>query len=248
MNKKFFHIAISGIIILIIINLILNRWIQEEVRVAPQLSPLSPSPQSQDLKESSPVPPQPISKDIQNDQPLPGEVVRKTRVERGSDLIENVFYQNGKEIARQTIFNDGHIEEIGEVPDGKVTFYDQYSNAHGEEYYLGGKRHGRSKTYYPDGRLRSEGEYRSGKLYTNKEYYANGNLLLEIDYSDARYTPKNEKEIGIGKLYFPDGKLKYEWNLTNSSRIGFKKSYNTDGTLRAATYYDQNGQVVKKEP
>ena len=77
-----------------------------------------------------------------------------------------------------------------------------------------------------------------------REYYNDGGIRLEVNYEDAREQTDN-KERGAGRVYYRDGTIKYEWNLTNSEKIGFKKSYNQDGELRAAFYFDEHGQPVE---
>ena len=89
--------------------------------------------------------------------------------------------------------------------------------------------------------------YRYGTLQKNKDYYTNGTLRLEVDYTNARNLV-DEKEVGIGKLYFQDGTLKYEWDITANNKIGFKKSYNRNGKLRAETYFDSQGVIINKIP
>jgi antitoxin component YwqK of YwqJK toxin-antitoxin module len=55
--------------------------------------------------------------------------------------------------------------------------------------------------------------------------------------------------VGIGKLYWPNGKLKYEWHLTRRDPIGYKKSYNKEGELRHAVFYDEfNNQIERQQP
>ena len=200
------------------------------------VSPLEPAvkePREQSVTESS-----------GNPVESPADVIRKTQVARGSDYTLSIFYSGGKEIARESISADGEHQQSGVIPDGKVRFYDEYNQMYGEEYYSAGKKDGPAKTYFNDGRLKSETKYGRGQLLTIKEYYADGQLRFQADYSEAIDDPNN-KEVGAGKLYYPDGHLKYEWNLTRGNYRGFKKSYNTDGSLRAEIYFDAQGQMLE---
>ena len=70
--------------------------------------------------------------------------------------------------------------------------------------------------------------------------------MFEVDYRDARLDMKDEKENGIGRLYYPDGVLKYEWYFTNSGKA-YRKSYNPDGTLRVEFYYDRFGKLIEDD-
>ena len=177
-----------------------------------------------------------------------GEVVRKTRVQRSSDFIENNFYVGEEVIATQKVYADGKIEQTGEIPDGNVKFIDEYNQTYGEEYYHRGKRHGIVKTYYQDGKLKSDVQYVYGEIIKNKEYYHEGRVRFEVDYSDA-LSSGDQRESGVGKLYYPNGMLKYEWNLTRANKGGYKRSYNQDGTLRAESKYDEYGHLIEdKQP
>ena len=174
-----------------------------------------------------------------------GEVVRRTRVQRASDYIENIFYVGDEVIARQMVYADGRMDQEGKIPNGPVKFFDEYQQTYGVEYYYDGKKHGTIKTYSQDGTLKSEAEYVYGQLVKNKEYYSSGLVRFEFDSSDAIISG-DQREVGIGKLYYPDGKLKYEWNLTRTNKGGYKRSYNQDGTLRAESFFDENGQFLKE--
>ena len=174
-----------------------------------------------------------------------GQIIsRKDRLSLNRDHVESIFYLQEKEIAWQKIADGETIESSGEIPNGKIHFVNESKETHGTEYYSGGRRDGPSQTYFADGKLNEEAYYRGGRLLWKKEYYSDGGLRLELDYQDARHY-KDEKEMGTGKVYFRDGTLKYEWHLTNSDKTGYKKSYDQDGQLRAALYFDEQGQPVE---
>lgn len=172
------------------------------------------------------------------------KIVRKDRLSAGRDYIESIFYQNKMEVARQKIVNDKVIESSGEIPQGRVYFVNESKKTYGVEYYRQGEKNGPSRTYFADGRVNVEAYYQEGKWLWQREYYNDGGIRLEVNYEDARENT-DDKETGIGRVYYRDGTLKYEWSLTNSEKIGFKKSYNQDGTLRAAFYFDEHGQPVE---
>lgn len=189
----------------------------------------------------------------------PGEtIVRRDRLSPGRDYLESIFSLNDtptgsspsgdlwlrEEMARQKIVNEKVVESSGEIPEGRVDFLDESKKTYGTDYYLQGEKSGPSLTYFPDGRLNIEAYYQWGKLLWKREYYHDGNIRLEVNYEDAR-EQSGEKETGAGRVYYRDGTIKYEWNLTNREKIGFKKSYNQDGALRAAFYFDEYGQPVE---
>ncbi len=171
-------------------------------------------------------------------------VVRRDRLSPGRDYLESVFYAEDVEIARQKIAGGRVVETAGNIPNGKVKFMNESSHMHGVEYYNNGKKDGPSNTYYPNGQAFEEAYYRHGRLLWRKEYYSDGSLRLEIDYQDARDYGE-DVEVGRGKLYYRDGTVKYEWQLTNSDAEGFKKSYDQKGGLRGALYFDRDGHLIE---
>lgn len=233
-SKKFinFNLLIAGAIIIICI-LYFNHMVQESIKEKNEIS-LEVSvfrAKNLQLRQSA--------NSLENNSQV--GVIRKTNVIRGSDYLENVFYIGNQEIARQKSSSQGILEESGQIPDGEAKFFDQYTHTYGNEHYWNGKKEGIARVYYEDGQLMSEGEYNSGKLVRNREYYPGGNLRFEVDYTDAR-EGKSTDEVGIGKLYYPNGQLKYEWYMTRHNPIGYKKSYNQDGSLRAEVYFDEQGK------
>jgi len=168
-------------------------------------------------------------------------IIKKVKLSPGRDYEEGLFYLGENIVGRQKIVDGKIVEQTGKTPQGRIEFADDLRETYGFEYYDKGKIHGESKTYYKDGFIKEELEYQYGNLIKAKRYYSNGKLRIDVDYSDAR-EKDGEKEVGEGKLYFKDGTLKYEWRMTNSSPKGYKKSYNKEGKLISALYYDSNKQ------
>lgn len=175
------------------------------------------------------------------------KIVRQDRLSPGRDYMESIFYLEGRELARQKIIDEKVLESSGEIPEGRVDFVNEFKKTHGVEYYARGRKDGASRTYFADGRLNVEAYYRHGELSWKKEYYHDGGLRLEVDYQDARPLG-GEKETGTGKVYFRDGTLKYEWHFTKSDPTAFRRSYNQNGELTAAFYFDENGQRMPGNP
>lgn len=176
-----------------------------------------------------------------------GEIVRKNRVVSGMDFEESVFYAGNEEIARQKIIHGKVVETSGKIPDGKVHFIDEYRNTHGEEFYSRGRKQGPALTYYQDGKLKAESQYLLGELTYHKEFYNDGAVRMEENYEDALLFPDEPtRETGIGKVYFPDGKVKYEWSFAKSNPTNFKKSYNRNGELTLELYFDRDGYPINR--
>jgi hypothetical protein len=82
-----------------------------------------------------------------------------------------------------------------------------------------------TKTYYPNGALKTEGEYWNGQLHGNyKEYYPNGRIWKEWHFFQG-------KEDGISTWYFEDGIKSIEWNYRNGEKEGTSKWYYETGEL-----------------
>ena len=173
------------------------------------------------------------------------EVTRKSWVVRGSDYIESVFYLDNQEIAREKTSVNGIYDQTGAIPNGKVTFSDEHNKTYGEEYYQNSKKDGEAKIFYENGQLKTDSSYKDGVLLTTKEYYNDGRLRFEGDYTDARDS-KDYKETGVGKIYFKEGPLKYEWNFTKTEKKAFRKAYNSNGELVYEAYYDADGKLIEE--
>jgi antitoxin component YwqK of YwqJK toxin-antitoxin module len=174
------------------------------------------------------------------------EITRQTIVVRGNDFVEHWFYDGEEVVAKQRVGAAGVIDTEGEIPDGIVKFTDTYKNTYGEERYEDGVREGPSATYYQDGKLKETAKFEKGRMVSSIEYYADGSKRFELDTSDARLI-EGDREVGVGKLYWPNGQLKYEWYMTRRDPIGYKKSYNREGQLRHATYFDENNEEIRKD-
>ena len=83
-----------------------------------------------------------------------------------------------------------------------------------EGEYLNGKRNGKGKEHYYDGKLLFEGEYLNGKRQSGKGY--NKDDIIEFEIKDGN---------GIGKEYYGNGVLKFKGEYLNGERNGKAKKY-----------------------
>ena len=92
-----------------------------------------------------------------------------------------------------------------------------------EGEYLNGRRHGKGRKYFGDGKLKFEGEYLNGeKNGKGKEYNNKGILIFDGEYL-YNYQFKGKKCI--------NGKLEYEGEYL------FNEKWNGKG-------YDENGNII----
>jgi len=232
--------SVSIIVVIVFGLMIFNIWVSRSLRdnLSEHRSPASLAPESAPALTAAPV----VAS--ASDVRISGPVNRRNQVIPGDDYEESVFYVGDKEIARQKIMAGVVVQQTGTIPDGKITVEDDYKGSRGEEYYKDGKKFGTARLYYENGTLRQEMVYAEGKVITKREFFNTGAIHIEEDFRDALDIP-NEREVGIGKVYFSDGRtIRYEWNLTKTNKRGFKRAYNEDGQLIAESYFDSRGKMI----
>ena len=84
--------------------------------------------------------------------------------------------------------------------------------------YLNGKRNGKGKEYYFNGKLMFEGEYSFDNKYNGKGYDVNGNIIYELKNGSGKV-----KEYGYS------GILEFEGEYLNGKKNGKGKEYDWDG-------------------
>ena len=85
-----------------------------------------------------------------------------------------------------------------------------------EGEYLNGKKNGKGKEYYENGKLKFEGEYLNGeKNGKGKEYDENGKIKYEGEYLD-------DEKNGNGKEYYRNGKLMFEGEFVKDKKFSGK--------------------------
>ncbi len=239
-NKIFLSSIGMGFVVLVVILVMCIYWIRHETERLAEFNAHSlilSTPHVKSLKKDSNISRQKFK-----------EIVRKTRLEPGRSFFESIFFGDGEEIARYKE-KDGQIYDYsGYIPDGLVKFSDASSETYGIEYYKKGEKHGEAKTYYKNDRLKEEAHYRRGKLIESAEFYHDGIVRMKRNYEKLLGSEyRGNKESGIGKVYARDGKLKFEWQMLGGDYENFKKSYNSNGVLVAAVYYDKDGRIIEEK-
>jgi len=235
MKKRLQFLIMLAAFIGVIFGLMkVNDWLQGEVL------DLSKVPLEEPVKK------EPVKKaERAKPKKRTGDVIRKTRLAPERTFEWSIFYQGGEEIARQKESKKGMVyDQTGEIPDGKVKFINETSRTYGVEYYRSNVRHGPAQTNYNDGQKKSETTYQYGRLLAFKEFFYDGTLKMEVDYSDARDF-MDDRDAGDGKMYDRSGSLKYEWHMVNSDPKGYYRSYNRQGELTGALYFDEFGHEIK---
>ena len=98
------------------------------------------------------------------------------------------------------------------------------------------------KTYYPNGKIKSEIFYvkkiREGSA---KFYNENGNLRQEFSYI-------NGKADGLIKEYYESGKLKLTYNIENGKKEGRVSLFKDDGTYLTDMPYERGKRIIENIP
>ena len=156
--------------------------------------------------------------------------IRKTV--KSSYIIQYIFSLITNRKKLEVVNNNKHFQKLFEINiedykklSGKYVIYDKKEK--GKEFksgtkilifegkYLNGKRNGKGKEYYDNGKLKLEGEYSKGKLLKGKGYDIKGKVILKIDSN------------GKGKEYYSNGDKKFVGEFLNGKKWngkGYKKN------------------------
>ncbi|MCR6578946.1 toxin-antitoxin system YwqK family antitoxin [Campylobacter insulaenigrae] len=115
----------------------------------------------------------------------------------------------------------------------------QYTNGNLKEeipYNSQSRIHGVKRTFFSNGQLQSEEEYKDGKKEGFvKQYFENGQLQLEAQ-------TKNNQYDGQFKSYYDDGKIEVEGTYKNGKYIGAYKLYASNGNIVSEQNYNKDGK------
>ena len=135
---------------------------------------------------------------------------------------------------------------------GIAKYYSKDESSVFEFPYKNGKKEGRGKEYYLNGKFKSDAFFIDGLLQGKSiGYYENGNLEYEENYKDGKLD-------GLVKNYYENGQLKAELNYKNGQLDGLARAYHENGQLHIeenykdgklegeSTNYDENGNLTSK--
>ena len=145
-----------------------------------------------------------------------------------------------------------YVEGEKETFTGIAKYYSKDENSIFEFPYKNGKKEGRGKEYYLNGKFKSDAFFIDGLLQGKSiGYYENGNLEYEENYKDGKLD-------GLVKNYYENGQLKTELNYKNGQLDGLARAYHENGQLHIeenykdgklegeSTNYDENGNLTSK--
>lgn len=113
-----------------------------------------------------------------------------------------------------------------------------------------GKKEGIWKTFYNDGRVRSEKHYNDDQLDGyQKEFKPNGNLASKQLFHEGKFVDLNKIDtLNIEeRIVYDDNKriLKRGYYKDNIP-VGIHREYNQDGTVKNAFVYDEEGHILSQ--
>ncbi len=145
-----------------------------------------------------------------------------------------------------------YVEGEKEPFTGIAKYYSKDESSIFEFPYKNGKKEGRGKEYYLNGKFKSDAFFIDGLLQGKSiGYYENGNLEYEENYKDGKLD-------GLIKDYYENGQLKSELNYKNGQLDGLARAYHENGQLHIeenykdgklegeSTNYDENGNLTSK--
>ncbi len=167
-----------------------------------------------------------------------GELVRK-KDEQGPQVVKKEsFFSNGNVKTSGGFLNKkpvGVHREFNE--EGKVVAAKTYTDggvlkAEGK-VLKSGRRSGKWKNLYPDGKVKSQGKYRKGrKQGAWKFYFPNGVVEQHGNYLNGKYD-------GEWKWYYPSGELWREEEYFDGKREGNFVEYSKEGKVISQGKYVQ---------
>ena len=133
-----------------------------------------------------------------------------------ASMISNIqiFYRDGREIARWVYNDNGTIKKEGKKVTGIVRMYHPEGMLSSEMTYRNGELNGRYLLLSEQGRIEEEGAFKNNELDGSwKQYYDTGSVKLEGVYRIG-------KRNGSFRLYFPNGMLQEEETYANGRLYG----------------------------
>lgn len=210
----------------------MNHWLERLMQTRQQVKPRSASEADAALRASR--------------RSRPDQVTRHIFQDPSRKYFQSTIRKGSKEVARFKNSGEDIYDIVGEIPDGKISFFNDSLKTYGEEYFRKGRREGAYIEYFETGIPMLEAEYRAGDQLWLKEYYSDGTLRMEVDYQDALVMSKSV-EKGKGRIYYRGGTLMYEWDLTNAAPELTTRAYNNQGELVEIRTFDERGEVIKTE-
>lgn len=161
-----------------------------------------------------------------------GELKRTVQVEDGKEVgVAHEFSKDGV-IITEEVFDNGFLKSREE--------YNRYDKE--------GRKTGIWREYFPDGSIRTEGNYSDGeKKGVFKEYNKKGRLV-EINKMINDTTSMNPEDIVLIELYkeyYPSGKVRLKGGYANGMKKGIFREYSETGEVINGYLYEEDTMVAE---
>lgn len=156
---------------------------------------------------------------------------------RGQLIEERTYDEKGEIHGDDTIYRDGKVDFIYTYNHGRFAGM-AYFDSSGEEIARSGDPGGTfsAKGYYPDGKIRFEGGYRTGRANGLwKYYYHEGGLRKQYTYADDTIQ-------GEFIEYFRNGALKYRQQFKDGKADGYSREYYIHGQVKEEGWYQDGNR------
>lgn len=232
--------AVPVFCLVVFLLIYLSRWVDDEI-----------NGRGKGLRQRPAVPARPVLPETKSDtDTTPKEILRIERRPQNQNYSENIIFVDGAQVARFKNKDGRVFDRDGVIPDVQMKFVNEWEGTHGFEQFRDGKRDGAYAEYYSSGSLRTKANYSRGRLVSREGYFGNGVLRSQEDYRNTEWVSgliplKKVKDVGVGKIYRADGTLKYEWSFVDDAARNYTKTYDPQGNLREADYYDARGELLE---
>ncbi|MCQ2292317.1 MAG: tetratricopeptide repeat protein [Bacteroidales bacterium] len=172
-----------------------------------------------------------------------GDVVGIQTYSTSGLLRFRTISKNGNIVSAESLNPDNTVKETY-LPKNKLITYNTYRDngtlCATQTIDVNGKIQGTSKTYYPNGQVKDERNFKDNQLDgTVKSYSPSGNLILHSNYTDG-------KRNGLFVTYFDTKEpiVSAETFCRNDTITGALYNYHQNGSIQEMICYDDNGQIV----
>jgi antitoxin component YwqK of YwqJK toxin-antitoxin module len=171
--------------------------------------------------------------------------------------ISYYFYENGK-LKNEISFVNGKKQGLAKEYDreGLIQSLIYYHNGYITDREdinrtdEGGLKQGTWKSFYPDGKLKSEKQYKDNMLNgLYKEFNQKGNLVLAMKYENDVVVEENvedDESIEIRNEYNEQNRLVYSGPYRQNIPVGIHRYYHPDGEVVDGKIYNDEGKVVSE--
>ncbi len=185
----------------------------------------------------------------------------------GNIVSKELYVNDKKEGPSYYYYDNGKVHNIINYVNGKMQGLAREYSESGQiitllEYHNGylvnrerinrtdssGYKQGVWKEFYPDGKIKTERNFKDEQLHGfYREYDKKGNLSIAIRYDNGRIIEEDveeEQDVEIRNSYDEDGNLLASGPYRRKTPIGVHREYSRDGEIIGSKIYNDFGRVI----